>query len=219
MLITVFNLPKTRLFIPGKVKLAKNMLCLTTFFHLCDHYISKYLNFFVFRRKILATHKEKLFIVWHAFNAVIKCDYNVPGLFIPGKVKLAKNMLCLTTFFHLCDHYFSKYFNLFVLRRKILATHKKKLFIVWHAFSVVIKCDYNVPGLFIPGKVKLAKYMLCLTTFFHLGLIAVLAPTFPKVAILQLQQFWPPRLILTRSTLTWHPKWGATCYFFNFFLP
>jgi len=27
-------------------------------------------------------------------------------------------------------------------------------------------------------------------------------------------QFWPPRPILTQSMLTWHPKWGATCYFF-----
>jgi len=63
MLITVFNLPKTGLFIPGKVKLAKNMLCLTTFFHLYDHYFSKYFNLFVLRRKILAAHKKKLFIV------------------------------------------------------------------------------------------------------------------------------------------------------------
>ena len=31
--------------------------------------------------------------------------------------------------------------------------------------------------------------------------------------IFHLWQFWPPRPILTRSTLTWHPKWGATCYF------
>jgi len=28
-----------------------------------------------------------------------------------------------------------------------------------------------------------------------------------------------PRPILTRSTLTWHPKWGATCYFLFFFWP
>ena len=32
--------------------------------------------------------------------------------------------------------------------------------------------------------------------------------TFPKL------RFWPPRPILTQSTLTWHPKGGATCFFF-----
>jgi hypothetical protein len=34
----VFDLPKTRLFIPGKDKLAKYMVCVTTFFNMCDHY-------------------------------------------------------------------------------------------------------------------------------------------------------------------------------------
>ena len=35
---------------------------------------------------------------------------------------------------------------------------------------------------------------------------------------MHLWQFWPRRLILTWSTLTWHPKWGATCYFLFFCL-
>ena len=34
----VFDLPKTRLFIPGKDKLAKYMVCVTTFFNMRDHY-------------------------------------------------------------------------------------------------------------------------------------------------------------------------------------
>jgi len=36
--------------------------------------------------------------------------------------------------------------------------------------------------------------------------------------VLHLWQFWPPMSILTRSMLMWRPKWGATCYFYYYFL-
>jgi len=51
-------------------------------------------------------------MVRHSFSVVIKFDsvFDLPetGLFIPVKVQLAKYMVCMTTFFQLCDHYFSR---------------------------------------------------------------------------------------------------------------
>jgi hypothetical protein len=49
-------------------------------------------------------------MVGKTFSAVIKLDYGLDfpktRLFILGKDKLAKYMVCVTTFFKACDHYF-----------------------------------------------------------------------------------------------------------------
>jgi hypothetical protein len=84
------------------------MLCLTTFSDLRDHYFSRNENLSVFRREIHKAYKRSclLFDMFVVHNKMF--DLPKTGLFIPDKIKLAKNMLCLTTFFHLHDHHFPK---------------------------------------------------------------------------------------------------------------
>ncbi len=49
-------------------------------------------------------------MIGKTFIAVIKLDYVFDStktrLFIPGKDKLTKYMVCVTIFFKVCDHYF-----------------------------------------------------------------------------------------------------------------
>jgi hypothetical protein len=68
-------------------------------------------------------------MVGKTFSAVIKLDYVLDSpktrLFIPGKDKLAKYMVCVTTCFKVRDHYFFRNWNLSVFRRDKLADCKR----------------------------------------------------------------------------------------------
>jgi hypothetical protein len=66
-------------------------------------------------------------MVGKTFSAVTKLDYMFDspktGLFIPGKDKLAKYMVCVTIFLHVRDHYFVINYDLSVFRRDKMNTH------------------------------------------------------------------------------------------------
>jgi hypothetical protein len=68
-------------------------------------------------------------MVGKTFSAVTKLDYvfDLPktGLFIPGKDKLAKYMVCVTIFLQVCDYYFFINYDLSVFRRNKLANCKR----------------------------------------------------------------------------------------------